>query len=114
MEPTMATLDPKDGYAVLINTFYVAPDRAEELLALLTAATQETMRFRPGFISANLHLSLDRTRVVNYAQWRSRADFEAILQHPEARVHMKEAANIAASFDPVLCELRYSDNAGPA
>jgi quinol monooxygenase YgiN len=111
----MATLDPKDEYAVLINTFRVAvPDRAEELLALLAAATRETMRFRPGFISANLHLSLDRKRVVNYAQWQSRADFEAMLQQPDARVHMKKAADIAASFDPVLYELRYSDNAEPA
>jgi quinol monooxygenase YgiN len=107
----MATLDPQDRYAVLINTFHVAPERAEELLAVLAEATQETMRFRPGFISANLHLSLDRARLVNYAQWRSRAHFEAMLQDPQARAHMKQAADIASSFDPVLYELRYSDEA---
>lgn len=47
----MTRLDPRDGYAVLINTFRVAPERAEELMALLERATQETMRFQPGFVS---------------------------------------------------------------
>ena len=107
----MATLDPKDGYAVLINTFHVAPERADQLLALLERATKETMRSRPGFVSANLHVSTDRTRVVNYAQWRSRIDFETMLQDPQARIHIQEATEIATSVDPVICELRYSDQA---
>ncbi len=105
----MATLDPESGYMVLINTFRVAPERADALLALLEQATAETMRHRPGYVSANLHVSDDRTRVVNYAQWRSRADFEAMLADDVARVHMREAAAIAESYDPVICDLRYSD-----
>jgi quinol monooxygenase YgiN len=105
----MTTLDPKDGYAVLINTFRVAPERAEALMTLLERATEEIMRFQPGFVSANLHLSDDRTRIVNYAQWRSPADFEAMLQDPAARVHIIAAGKIATSFDPVIFALRYSD-----
>ena len=107
----MARLDPKDGYAVLINTFYVAPERAGELMTLLERATQETMRFQPGYVSANLHLSSDRTRIVNYAQWRSRADFEAMLRDPTARAHIAEVGKVATSFDPVIFELRCSDPA---
>jgi Antibiotic biosynthesis monooxygenase len=61
----MTRLDSRDGYAVLINTFHVAPDRAEELMTLLERATEETFRFQPGFISANLHLSADRKRIVD-------------------------------------------------
>jgi hypothetical protein len=105
----MTTLDPKDGYAVLINTFHAAPERADQLLALLERATEETMRFRTGFVSANLHMSADRTRVVNYAQWHSRIDFETTLQDPQARVHIQEATEMATSIDPVIYELRYSD-----
>jgi quinol monooxygenase YgiN len=105
----MARLDPKDGYAVLINTFRVAPERAEELMALLEQATKETIRFRPGYVSANLHLSDDRTRIVNYVQWRSRADFEAMLQDPVARDHIAEIGKVAMSFDPMMFELRYSN-----
>ena len=67
----MTTLDPNDGYVILINTFKVEPDRAEELLGARSRATEHGMRRRPGFVSANLHMSQDRRHVANYAQWRS-------------------------------------------
>jgi catechol 2,3-dioxygenase-like lactoylglutathione lyase family enzyme/quinol monooxygenase YgiN len=102
------TLDASAGHLTLINTFSVEPERADELLALLSEATETTMRHLPGFISANLHLSGDRRHIANYAQWRSRADFDAMLKNPEAQVHMREAAAIAQSFDPVFYELRHT------
>lgn len=40
----MTTLDSESGYVVLINTFTVEPDRAGELLAVLSRATEEGMR----------------------------------------------------------------------
>lgn len=108
----MTTLDPTDGYVVLINTFSVDPDRAEELLAELTTATEQGMRHRPGFVSANLHLSHDRRHVANYAQWRTQADLDAMMSDTDAQAHMREAANIATAFDPVYYELRASVTAG--
>lgn len=109
----MGTLDPKDGHTVLINTFIVSPERAEALISVLEEAT-ETMCRMAGFVSANLHLSHDRTRVVNYAQWRSRADFETMLTNPEAKPHMQAAAELADSYDPVLYTLRVSGSCEPA
>jgi len=103
----MTTLDPRHGHVTLINTFTVDPARAEELLDLLVRATEETMRHLPGFVSANLHLSPDRRHVANYAQWRSRADFDAMLRIPAAQAHMRQAAGIADGFDPILYELRH-------
>jgi quinol monooxygenase YgiN len=108
----MARLDPSDGYAALINTFRVAPERAEELITLLEGATQEAIRLRPGDVPANLHLSTDRTHIVNPAQWRSRAAFEAMLRDPAARAHIAEAVKVATSFDPVIFELHDGDSAG--
>lgn len=107
----MTTLDPEDGYAVLINTFRVQPERADALVDVLSRATSEQMRHMPGFISANIHVSLDRTRVVNYAQWRDEASFEAMLQDSAAREHMSVAANLADSFEPVLYALKVSHGA---
>ena len=98
----MTTIREDDFSVALINTFYVKPEKADELVQLLTKATDEVMRHQPGFISANLHISLDKTRVVNYAQWRSKEDFERMLQNPDAKPHMKQAAELAESFDPVL------------
>jgi quinol monooxygenase YgiN len=104
----MTTLDPSDGYVILINTFNVEPDRAEELLGALSQATEDVMRHRPGFVSANLHMSQDRRHVANYAQWRSQADLDAMMSDPAARAHMQEVAAVATSFDPIYYALRES------
>ncbi|WP_375463310.1 antibiotic biosynthesis monooxygenase family protein [uncultured Methylobacterium sp.] len=102
----MTKLDPSAGYLTLINTFDVEPDRAAELLAVLSKATEETIRSVPGFISANLHVSRDGRHIANYAQWRSQADMDAMLADPAAQVHMREAAGIATSFNPIVYDLR--------
>ena len=98
----MTTIEQHPPYATLINVFIVDPDRAGELADLLRDVTDQTMRYVPGFISANLHVSTDRTRVVNYAQWQSAEDFQTMLADPAARVHMDRCATIATSFDPHL------------
>ena len=94
----------------LINVFSVAPDQQQELANVLIEATEQTIRHLPGFISANIHTSLDGRHVVNYAQWRSRDAFEAMLRHPEARPHMARAGALA-SFDPILCRVAHVDHA---
>ena len=68
----------------LVNVFSVAPENQEKLLDMLIEATQQTMRHLPGFVSANFHRSLDGTKVINYAQWRTQEDFQAMLANPEA------------------------------
>ena len=85
--------------------FTVEPARQRELVDLLTRATDETIRHMPGFVSATIHKSLDGARVTNYAQWRSREDFEAMLSNPAASPHLKEAAALATSFEPHLYEV---------
>ncbi len=60
------------------------------------------MRHQAGFRSANIHLSTDRTRVVNYAQWDSAEAYRAMLADPTTQQHMAEAAALAISFDPHL------------
>lgn len=107
----MTTLDPNDGHITLINTFTVDPAKADELLKILSEATEHGMRQRPGFISANLHVSLDRKHVANYAQWRSKADNDAMMNDPDAQTHMRKAAEIAESFDPIYYELVESHSA---
>ena len=107
----MTTLDPADGHLVLINTFTVDPARAEELLDVLSRATEDIRR-RPGFVSANFHVSRDGRHVANYAQWRSQEDLDAMLADEAAGVHMREAAAIAESYDPIVYDLRTTHTAG--
>ncbi|MGX1756650.1 antibiotic biosynthesis monooxygenase family protein [Streptomyces lydicus] len=88
--------------ATLINVFTVLPERQAELVAVLSRATEETMKDRPGFISANIHASADGERVVNYAQWESEEHFRTMLGDPTAQEHMAKAAALAEGFDPRL------------
>ena len=98
----MTTIREHSDYATLINVFTVAPDKAADLAALLAAATEDVMAHQPGFRSANIHLSSDGTRVLNYAQWDSAESYQSMLADPTAREHMATAAAMAESFDPHL------------
>lgn len=104
----LTILDPAAGYITVINTYVVAPERAEALLQLLVRATDETLRYVPGFVSANFHLNLDRTQVVNYAQWRSKEALAAARDYPGVAERIREAGQVADSFNPVQYELRHS------
>jgi quinol monooxygenase YgiN len=86
----------------LINVFTVSPDKADELVELLDEATDTVMKRQPGFVSANIHKSLSGKHVTNYAQWRSKQDFETMQKNPEAREHMGAAAKLAEKFEPEL------------
>jgi quinol monooxygenase YgiN len=101
-----ATLDASSGYLTFINTFSVEPENADRLVENLQKATEEIFRDQPGFISANLHVSRDRRKVVNYAQWRSKEDYAAMSKLPGIQAHMKAAAALATGFDPVDYDLR--------
>ena len=100
----MSKIEKGNKILTLINVFTVDAEKQNQLIALLVEATDKTMKRLPGFISANIHRSLDGTRVVNYAQWESMSAFEAMRQHPDAMPHMKAAAALA-KFDPILCEV---------
>ena len=91
----MTTIEQNSGYATLINVFTVEPGRAAELAALLYTATEDVMRHRPGFRSANIHVSID-------AQWDSAEAYRAMLEDPTTQQHMAQAAAFAISFDPRL------------
>jgi quinol monooxygenase YgiN len=92
-----------------LNVFTVAPADQQRLLVLLVEATESVMKRLPGFVSANLHKSIDGTKVTNYAQWRSREDLEVMLQNAEAMAHMKGAGQIAEKFEPHLYEVSFVD-----
>ncbi len=96
----MTTISKDNKVITLINVFTVERENQQRLVE----ATEKTMKHVPGFVSANIHKSLDGFRVVNYAQWRKREDFEAMMKNPEAQKHMKPISEMA-KFDAHLYEL---------
>jgi quinol monooxygenase YgiN len=107
----MTTISKDKDVVTLINVFTVQPQHQQRLVDALVEATDTVMRKQPGYVSANIHKSLDGTRVTNYAQWRSREAFEAMLGNPQAAAHMGEAAKIAERFEPYLYEVSFVDEA---
>lgn len=77
-----------------INSFTVEPEKQQELLDLLARASEQTMRYLPGFRSARVYRGLDGTSVANYVEWRSVEDFERMLQQPGAQQHIAEIRKI--------------------
>lgn len=104
----LTTLDPASGFVTIINTYVVAPERAEALLDMLVRATADTLRHLPGFVSANFHMNGDCTQLVNYAQWRNREAIAAARDDPSVAALIREAGQIAESFTPIPYELRQS------
>ncbi len=105
----MTQIKQNADVVTLINVFTVEPQDQQRLVNLLVEATESTMNKLPGFVSANIHKSLDGTKVVNYAQWESHEAFESMLENSEAAPHMKEAAERAVSFEPHMYEVSLVD-----
>jgi quinol monooxygenase YgiN len=88
-------IEQNSKIATLINVFTVEPRDQQRLVEILIEATKKVMSQQEGFISANIHKSIDGTKIVNYAQWKSREAFEKMLKNPRAIIHMNEALSIA-------------------
>ena len=66
-----STIRADSPVVTLINVFTVEPENQGRLIEAWQSSTDEVIRHLPGFVSANIHASLDGTKVVNYAQWES-------------------------------------------
>jgi antibiotic biosynthesis monooxygenase (ABM) superfamily enzyme len=105
----MATIATDLDLITLMNVFTVEPERQAALVELLADASITVMNRFPGYVSANIHRSLDGTKVVNYAQWRRVEEYEAMLADPVAQQHISEAAAAAVTFEPHLYRVEFTD-----
>ena len=80
----MATLSLDNSLTTVIIIFTVKPEQQQELIDIIKEFLN-TVQTLPGFVSANLHKSIDGVKVANYAQWSSKDDFEAFINNQEVR-----------------------------
>lgn len=99
---TTATIAAEEPYLTLINLYEVEADKQADLARLLSKVTETTIRHEPGFVSVSVHCSLDGTKVVNYAQWISKEQFEAFMRKPETREQLKRFEALSKSVSPAL------------
>jgi len=78
----MPTIAEDDTFTQVVQ-FEVAPAKQQALIAAIVAEVERWVRHRPGFVSSTFHASLDGKHVLNYAQWRTEADFHAFAADPE-------------------------------
>ncbi len=101
----MTTINKAQPLVTLINVHICKPEDQQRLTDLLMEGVNTIYRHAPGFISANIHKSLDGVRVTNYAQYRSREDVEVAWTHPAIPAFAEEVGRLAVSFDAHLYEV---------
>ncbi len=80
----MATIAVNNEVITVIVIFSVESERQQELIDAI-AKFSETVKQQPGFVSANLHKSIDGVKVANYAQWQSQADYQNFIDNAEVQ-----------------------------
>ena len=96
----------KEGNLVtLINVFETTPETQRALIENWIRFV-ESVKGYPGMIGTALHRSTDGTRVVNYAQWRSDADWERFVKAYSAQFEARRP--LALRIDPHVYEVVYS------
>jgi heme-degrading monooxygenase HmoA len=100
-------LELSDGLFHFINVFRLTPSKRDEFLHYFQHLTH-LIRVQPGYVSANLLMSLDGYHAVNIGQFQTRQDFlQAIFRKP--RVTMGFAQGILRRIVPGPPRLRQYD-----
>jgi heme-degrading monooxygenase HmoA len=108
------------GSIILINTFTVQPEEADQLLEAW-AADAAYFKRQPGFISTQLHRGIGGSSVfVNYAVWETVAQFRAAFSTPEFLEHLKAYPSSAVGSPhlfqkvavPGICVASYNQGTG--
>lgn len=80
----MTTLSLDNKLTTVIIIFTVESSQQDELIAAIEEFL-EIVKTQPGFVSANLHKSIDGVKVANYAQWASMEEFEAFRNNAQVQ-----------------------------
>jgi len=82
------------------------PGKQAEALAVMTERARY-MAGQPGFVSVNLHRSLDGKRIVNYLQWQSREQLQAAHRSAGFRKEWDRFDDLTQDIDPHLYEVAH-------
>ena len=96
----------ENNLVTLINVFETTPEQQQALIDQWVHFT-EVVRDEPGYVGTALHKSTDGTRVINYAHWRSEADFDAFLGKHGA--DFAQSTQNASRIDPHTYTVVYLD-----
>ena len=90
----MAVIDQYRSLLTVLVVFELSPEQVDEQIATIKEFLLESVKQQPGFVSANLHISLDKTRIVNYAQWRTEQDYQNFLENEDVQAKASKILKI--------------------
>jgi heme-degrading monooxygenase HmoA len=101
-DQTTALIRAGDDTVTFIQIWEVGgPESQQRWLAVMHESIHILQR-QPGFVSMNLHPSIEGDRIAVYAQWASRETLEAAINDPAAIAAHGRMAKIGSS-DGTLC-----------
>lgn len=110
----MTTIEINKDIVTLINVFTVDPSKQQVLVDALIGTTKKVWHLQDGYISASIHKSRDRKKVVNYVQYKSKEAFDKRLDDPQAMVHMNKILSMAKAdgnlYDVVFTDIKDATN----
>ncbi|MBA2677618.1 MAG: antibiotic biosynthesis monooxygenase [Ktedonobacteraceae bacterium] len=106
---TITTITKDTSMITSIEVLRVDPIHQQELVESMHRATEILTR-QPGFVSVNLHRSLDGTHVVNYVQWKGEELLTAAQQLPALREYRIEYQKLASTHESDIYDVVYTDD----
>lgn len=99
----MSSIRVEDGYLTLFNIFHTEGPEGQRRLfdqwrSLPPGNTQ------PGLVAGNFHRGLDGRSVINYAQWESKAAYDAFMAETATQGRLNEALSFSR-MDNLTCEV---------
>jgi quinol monooxygenase YgiN len=73
-------IEAQSEILTVVNVLIPKPEEQEKVISLLQKGMNDTIEHQPGFISANIHKSLDSNHVLVYAQWANRESVQNTLK----------------------------------
>lgn len=101
----MSVISEKQRLKTYVNVFHCKPEKQQALSEAIRKETEDIVRHMPGFVSANVHCSVDGTRVTNYAQWSELAAFEEHIRSEAGRAMILELHKYADDADVHVYEV---------
>jgi quinol monooxygenase YgiN len=81
----MPSIAKNNEVITVIIIFAVEPERQQELVDTIKEFVETGVKHQLGFVSSSIHKSLDKVRVMNYAQWQTQEDYQAFVKNSELR-----------------------------
>jgi quinol monooxygenase YgiN len=92
-----------------IEVFEVEPQMADTLTTALEELAKQSKLQNAGYISTSIHKSEDGRTVVNYSQWSSKRDIDAMVADPKNHSLYTSIKGLAKSSNREIYEVVFSE-----